>query len=75
MAEALRTRAQELERTLDEKRAQGYRIESHSDTEALISIKGRRRFFNLRSGDDERYRLTFDNQGHASSRRVASATV
>jgi hypothetical protein len=70
MAEAL-SRDQELERTLQEKRAQGYRIESHNDTEAVLSMKGRRRFFNLLRGDDLRYRLTFDEQGHASSRAIA----
>jgi hypothetical protein len=75
MADALLSREQELERTLDAKRAQGYRIESHSDTEALISIRGRRRFFNLRRGDDERYRLTFDSQGNASSRKIESVAV
>jgi hypothetical protein len=70
MAEAL-SRDQELERTLQEKRAQGYRIESHNDTEAVLSMKGRRRFFNLLRGDDLRYRLTFDEHGHASSRAIA----
>jgi hypothetical protein len=73
MAEAL-SRHQELERTLDEKRAQGYQIESHNDTEAVLSIRGRRRFFNLVSGDELRYLLSFDGQGHASSRRIELAT-
>jgi len=69
MAEAL-SRSQELERTLEEKRAQGYRVESHNDTEAVLSMRGRRRFFNLRPGDEVRYRLTFDALGHASSRSI-----
>ena len=71
MAEALLTRNQEIERTLQGKRAQGYRIESQNDTEAVLLIKGRRRFFNLRHGDDLRYRLSFDEHGHASSRTIA----
>ncbi len=72
MAEAL-SRDQKLEQTLDEKRAQGYLIESHDDTEAVLSMRGRRRFFNLFRGDEERYLLSFDEQGHASSRRIELA--
>jgi hypothetical protein len=69
MAEAL-SRDQRLERTLDEKRAQGYQIESQNDTEAVLSMRGQRRFFNLFRGNDVRYLLSFDEQGHASSRRI-----
>jgi hypothetical protein len=69
MAEAL-SRDQKLERTLDEKRAQGYQIESQNDTEAVLSMRGQRRFFNLFRGNDVRYLLSFDEQGHASSRRI-----
>lgn len=72
MTEAL-SRNQEIERTLDQKRAQGYRIEAHNDTEAVLLMKGRRRFFNLLGGGEERYRLTFDEQGHATSRNVEVA--
>ena len=72
MAEAL-SRDQKLERTLDQKREQGYLIESHDDTEAVLSMRGRRRFFNLFRGDEERYLLSFDEQGHASSRRIELA--
>ena len=71
MAEALLTRNQEIERTLKKKRAQGYRIESHDDTQAVLLDRGRRRFFNLLRGDDFRYRLSFDEHGHASSRAIA----
>lgn len=70
MAEAL-SRDQKLERTLLGKREQGYRIESHDDTQAVLLMRGRRRFFNLLRGADERYKLTFDEDGHASSRTVA----
>ncbi len=71
MAEVLLSRNEELERTLQEKRAQGYRIESHNDAEAVLLIRGRRRFFNLLHGDDLRYRLTFDEHGRASSKAIA----
>jgi hypothetical protein len=70
MAEALLTRNQELERALQDKRAQGYRIETHDDSHAVLLIRGRRRFFNLLRGDDLRYRLTFDELGHATSRMI-----
>ena len=71
MAEALLTRNEEIERTLQKKRAQGYRIESQNDTQAVLLDRGRRRFFNLLRGDDVRYRLSFDEHGHASSRAIA----
>lgn len=71
MAEALLTRNQEIERTLQKKLAQGYRIESQNDTQAVLLDRGRRRFFNLLRGDDVRYRLSFDEHGHASSRAIA----
>ena len=70
MAEAP-SRTQELERTLQSKREQGYLIESHDDTEAVLLMRGRRQFFNLVRGAEERYRLTFDDRGHASSRTIA----
>jgi hypothetical protein len=68
-------RDQELERTLDKKRAQGYQIESHNDTEAVLSMRQRRRFFGLSRGDELRYLLSFDEHGHASSRRIESAAA
>ena len=73
MVEAL-SRDQKLERALDAKRAQGYRIESHDDTEAVLMVRGRRRFFNLLRGDEVHYRLSFDDQGHATSRKIELAT-
>ena len=72
MVEAL-SRDQEVERTLDAKRAQGYRIESHNDTEAVLSMRGRGRFFNLFHGDEVRYVLSLDEEGHGRSRRVELA--
>jgi hypothetical protein len=70
MATALLTRKQELEQTLKGKRAQGYRIESHDDTQAVVLMRSRRRFFHLLRGHDMRYLLSFDEHGHASSRRI-----
>lgn len=70
MAEARLSRRQEFERTLQEKRAQGYRIESQDDTQAVLLMKGRRRFFNMFGGVDERYKLTFDDEGRSTSTRI-----
>jgi hypothetical protein len=70
MATAVASRKQKLERTLEGKRVQGYRIESHDDAQAVLLMRGRRRFLNLRRGQDVRYLLSFDEQGHARSRRI-----
>jgi hypothetical protein len=70
MAEAL-SRNEKRERTLQSKREQGYRIESQDEKHAVISIKGRRRFFSLFPGVDERYQLTFDQDGHSRSQTIA----
>jgi hypothetical protein len=70
MAEAL-SRNEKRERTLQSKREQGYRIESQDEKHAVISIQGRRRFFNLFPGVDERHQLTFDQDGNARSRTIA----
>ena len=73
MATAVQSRTQKLEQTLEGKRAQGYRIESHDDNQAVLLMRGRRRFLNLRSGNDERYLLTFDEQGDTKSRKIELA--
>ena len=73
MAVAVPSRSQKLEQTLEGKRAQGYRIESHDDAQAVLLMRGRRRFLNLRSGHDERYLLTFDERGDTKSRKIELA--
>jgi hypothetical protein len=70
MAAAVLSRTQKIEQTLKGKRAQGYRVESHDDTQAVLLMRGRRRFLNLRGGEDARYLLSFDEQGDARSRRI-----
>jgi hypothetical protein len=70
MAAAVLARNEKLERTLEGKRAQGYRIESRDDTQAVLLMRSRRRFLNLRRGEDVRYLLSFDEHGHAKSRRI-----
>jgi hypothetical protein len=63
-------RKQELARTLEGKLAQGYRIESRDETSAVLSIKGRSRWFGLAHGAGARYEVTIDERGRASSRRL-----
>jgi hypothetical protein len=56
-------RTQELARTLKNKLAQGYKVESETDTEATLVIKGRKRWF--RHSIDSRQRITVDEFGTA----------
>ena len=72
MAAALLARKQEFEQTLKGKRAQGYRIESRDDTQAVLLMRGRRRFFNLLRGDDVRYQVSLNEEGHSRSRKIES---
>ena len=75
MAEAVQSREQVLESALVGKRAQGYRIESHDDKQAVLLMRKRRRFFNLRQGGEERYLLSVDEHGQSTSRRIELAGV
>ena len=62
-------RKQELARTLEAKRAQGYRIESQSDTRAVLRLGKRRRWFGIFKGQQLTYDIVVDERGHATSRR------
>lgn len=66
---SLGERKHELARTLEAKAAQGYRIESQSDTGAVLEMGKRRRWFGLFSGAKLTYDIAVDEHGHASSRR------
>jgi hypothetical protein len=62
-------RQQQLARTLQAKVAQGYRVESQSDTQAVLRMGTRRRWFGVLSGTDLTYDIKVDEYGHTSSRR------
>lgn len=62
-------RKQELVSTLQAKVAQGYRVESQSDTDAVLRMGTRRHWFGLFPGRQLTYDIRVDEQGHASSRR------
>lgn len=69
---ALPSRQQEFEQTLEAKCAQGYRIESQGETEAVLLAKSRRRFFKLLGGHDVRYLLSVNEHGRATTRKIES---
>jgi hypothetical protein len=62
-------RKQVLARTLEAKVAQGYRIESQSDTGAVLRMGTRRRWFGVFGGTTMTYDIAVDERGHSSSRR------
>ena len=75
MAPAVQSREQAFESVLVGKREQGYRIESHDAKQAVLLMRKRRRFFNLRPGGEERYLLSVDEHGQSTSRRIELAGV
>ena len=62
-------RRQELARTLHAKVAQGYRVESQTDTEAVLRMGTRRHWFGIFKGTQLTYDIKVDEYGHTSSRR------
>ena len=67
----LHARTQELARTLKTKQAQGFTVESQTDTTAVIVIKGRKRRF--RSSVDSRQIVTVDELGNDKTQKIEVA--
>jgi hypothetical protein len=63
-------RKQGLARTLEQKLEQGFTIECESDTQAVLVMKGRRRWFGLANSPSVRYEVSVDEGGRATSRRL-----
>ena len=63
-------RKEQLSRTLYQKLAQGFEIESESETKAVVVMKGRRRWFGLANAPSARHEVTVDEAGNATSRRL-----
>ena len=61
-------RKQEFARTLQSKVAQGYEIESQSDTRAVLVMKSRRRMFGLSNKPSNKTEIWIDETGQARSR-------
>jgi hypothetical protein len=62
-------RKQELARSLQAKVAQGYRVESQNDTQAVLEMGTRRRWLGLFGGTKMTYDIGVDEYGRTSSRR------
>ena len=58
----------ELARALEVKVEQGYIIESQTDTEAVLMIKGNRRLFS--PSNDSRQVVSVDEGGHVSFKKI-----
>src|SRR4051812_7996941 len=68
---SLEQRRELLAKTLQKKVEQGYRIESQTDTEAILVTRGRRRWFGiLGSAAETRQRTSIDEHGRATTRRL-----
>jgi hypothetical protein len=65
------SRTQELARTLTTKLAQGYKVESQTDTEAILVIRGRKRWF--RPSKDTRQHVKVDEFGTATFAKIEAA--
>jgi hypothetical protein len=62
------TRTEELAHALKTKQAQGYTIESQTDTTAVLVMKGRKRWF--RPSVDTRQLATVDELGNATFQKI-----
>src|SRR5580765_8901606 len=64
-------RKQRLADALATKTEQGYRVESQTDTEAVLVMKSHRRWFGLVGGSSETRQITsIDEQGRTRTRRA-----
>jgi len=60
----------ELARVIEARAVQGYRVESLSETRAVLVVNGRKRFFGLRSGVPQRSEVTINDDGRAVTRNM-----
>jgi len=63
-------RNEELARVIEARVAQGYRVESLSEERAVLVVKGRKRVFGLRRGEDNKTELTFGEHGRVVTRNL-----
>lgn len=66
-------RTQALASTLKSKLAQGYTVESQTDTEAILVIKGRKRLFG--ASTDSRQSVRVDESGSVKFAKIDAATA
>ena len=60
----------ELARVIEARAVQGYKVESLSETRAVLVVNGRKRFFGLRSGVPQRSEVTISDEGRAVTRNL-----
>jgi len=72
--EAADTRKQKFAEMLKAKVAQGYEVESQSDTEAVLVTRGRRTWFGLFAGHGAggRQLISVDDEGAAKTRKLSA---
>jgi hypothetical protein len=70
MTESLPTpdRKELLAQAVDARLEQGYQIESQNDSQAILTMKGRKRRFH--ASTESRQLLTIDEQGHPSFKKI-----
>ena len=60
----------ELARVIEARTVQGYKVESLSETRAVLVVKGRKRLFGMRGGLDQRSEVTINDEGRAVTRNL-----
>jgi hypothetical protein len=60
----------ELARVIEARVLQGYRVESLSEARAVLVVKGRKRLFGLRAGEDQRTELRMRDHGRVTTRNL-----
>jgi hypothetical protein len=68
--EAMGTAQKELERVIQARIGQGYRVESLDGSRAVLAVNGRKRMFGLRGGEEQRTEVTINEHGRAVSRNL-----
>ena len=58
----------ELARVVEARVVLGYKVESLSETRAVLMVKGRKRLFGMRGGPEQRTEITMNDEGRAISR-------
>jgi hypothetical protein len=58
----------ELARVVEARTVLGYKVESLSETRAVLVVKGRKRLFGMRGGQDHRTEVTINDEGQAVKR-------
>jgi hypothetical protein len=58
----------ELARVVEARAVLGYKVESLSETRAVLVVKGRKRLFGMRGGVDQRTEVSINEEGQAVTR-------